>query len=68
MSKFVRDFISYYWSSGDKQKFIDLVGEAKMSAFSIYRLSKGKVAKSANEFRVLYLLKEKGIIAGIRYK
>lgn len=68
MSNFVRDFILYNSSSVNKEKFIELVGEAKMSAFRIYRLSKGKAAKSANEFRVLYLLKEKGIIAGIRYK
>jgi hypothetical protein len=67
MGNFVRDFISYNLST-NKEKFVSLVEEAKMSAFSIYRLSKGKAARSANEYRVLFLLKEKGIIAGIRYK
>lgn len=68
MSCFIKDFILYNLGSVDKEKYIALEEEAKMSAFNIYRLSKGKVTKSRNELRVLRLLLEKGIITGIRYK
>lgn len=68
MSNVIRDFISYNLGSVNKQIYKDLSKCVKVSAFYVYRLSKGKAARSGQDFKILGLLKEKGVISEIRYR
>lgn len=68
MSNVIKDFILFNWGSVNKEVYKDLSRTVGMSPFYVFRFSKGKMAKSVTDFKILNLLKDKGIIGGIRYK
>jgi len=68
MRNFIKDFISYYWGASNKKVFYELSKDTSEGAFKIYRLAKGKKAKSRREVEILRILRERGVISGIKYK
>jgi len=68
MSNFIKDFITFHLGAVDKQMFMELAKKSNIKAFRIYRLTKGQKTRLNKEIEILYELRERGFISGIRYR